>query len=153
MRAPISVVVATRDAAAVLPFQLAALGEGLAEGLIRDLIVVDGGSTDATLQIAADAGAQVVPGPADRAQALAQGVQAAGGEWVLIATRFSVPVPGWTGQVLRHLERAAGQPGRVLARHCAERGWRKLWPAEAWPLLPQGAAYVAVAPSVRNWRR
>ena len=55
MRAPISVVMAVWNAERVLPRQLAVLGEALAEGLLRELILVDGGSSDATPRIAAEA--------------------------------------------------------------------------------------------------
>ncbi|PHR00109.1 MAG: glycosyl transferase, partial [Sulfitobacter sp.] len=52
MRAPISVVIPTLNAEAGLSNCLTALMEGLDAGLIRELIVTDGGSQDATLALA-----------------------------------------------------------------------------------------------------
>ena len=48
MRAPISVVIPSLNAATALPACLAALVEGLQAGLIREVILSDGGSTDGT---------------------------------------------------------------------------------------------------------
>ncbi|MEP2954141.1 MAG: glycosyltransferase, partial [Sulfitobacter sp.] len=52
MRAPISVVIPSLNAAAALPACLAALVEGLQAGLIREVILSDGGSADGTPQLA-----------------------------------------------------------------------------------------------------
>ena len=68
MPAPITVLMPTLNAAADMPRALASLGEGLTEGLIRELIVSDGGSTDATLDIADAAGATIVTTRAATAQ-------------------------------------------------------------------------------------
>ncbi|CUH81484.1 TIGR04283 family arsenosugar biosynthesis glycosyltransferase [Tropicibacter naphthalenivorans] len=103
MRAPISVILPTLNAADHLPACLNSLGEGLAEGLIRELILSDGGSTDATLQIAQSAGAEVVTGPASRGGQLRRGAEAAQGEWLLILHADSVLAPGWAEAVLRAL--------------------------------------------------
>ena len=45
MPAPISIVISTLDSEADLPRTLAALVEGLHAGLIRELVVADGGSS------------------------------------------------------------------------------------------------------------
>lgn len=66
MRAELSIVIPTLDAAEGLGRALPALAEGLQEGLIRELIISDGGSKDATLEIADEAGAVVVTGEASR---------------------------------------------------------------------------------------
>jgi hypothetical protein len=148
MRAPISVVMAVWNAERVLPVQLAALGEALAEGLVRELILVDGGSSDATLRMAAEAGAEVLAGPRERGPALAQGAAAASGEWLLFPSVVNVPAPGWTGAVLRHLERRAGQAGTIAARRVA--GWPRLWPGRPWVLVPQGLYIAAPQAALRR---
>ncbi|MBI1219214.1 MAG: glycosyltransferase [Rhodobacteraceae bacterium] len=153
MRAPISVIMAVCNAERVLPRQLAALGEALAEGLVRELILVDGGSTDATLRIAAEAGAEVLVGSRNRAKALAQGAAAALGEWLLFPAAASLPAPGWTGEVLRHLERRAGQAGTLAARPMATgwpRFWPRLWPGRPWVLVPQGLYHAAPEAALRR---
>ena len=52
MRAALSVVIPALNAEKALPACLAALMEGLEAGLIRELVVSDGGSGDATVRIA-----------------------------------------------------------------------------------------------------
>lgn len=148
MRAPISVVMAVLNAERVLPLQLAALGEALAEGMIRELIVVDRGSGDATIRIATAAGAAVLDGPRDPGAALAQGAAEASGEWLLFPAAASQPAPGWTGEVLRHLERRAGRAGRIAARPLA--GWPRFWPGRSWLLVPQGLYLAAPTSALRR---
>ena len=46
MPAPITVIIPTLNAGEELPGCLTALGEGLVAGLIRELVVSDGGSSD-----------------------------------------------------------------------------------------------------------
>ena len=62
MPAPITVVIPTLNVAAELSGSLGALMEGLAEGLIREVVISDGGSTDRTLELAEEAGAELVTG-------------------------------------------------------------------------------------------
>lgn len=95
MRAPLSVIIPTLQAASALPVCLAALGEGLEAGLIREVIVSDGGSGDATQAIADAAGAQVVTGPASRGGQLRRGAEAAHGAWLLVLHADTVLPEGW----------------------------------------------------------
>lgn len=103
MPARISIIVPTLNAAARLPHCLEALIEGLEAGLIRELIVTDGGSGDATLLIAEVAGAKLVSGPASRGGQLRRGCAAARGEWLLIVHADTVLSPGWAGVVADHI--------------------------------------------------
>lgn len=99
MRAALSVVIPTRNAGAGLPSCLAALMEGLEAGLIRELIVSDAGSKDATLQIADAAGAVIVQDAASRGGQLRRGAQVTGGDWLLFLHADTVLPPGWAGAV------------------------------------------------------
>lgn len=110
MRAPISVVIPTLNAESRLPACLSALGEGLNAGLLRELVISDGGSTDATLRIAEAAGAEVLRGPASRGGQLRRGCEGAQGEWLLILHADSVLLPGWTEAVLAMLTAAGSAP-------------------------------------------
>lgn len=105
MRAQLSVVIPTLNAARVLPACLAALMEGLERGLIRDLVITDGGSGDETLQIADAVGAVIVSGGASRGGQLRRGAMAAGGEWLLFLHADTVLPRGWAevveGQIAR----------------------------------------------------
>lgn len=80
----ISVVIPTLNAAETLLPSLAALIPAAVDGLVREVVVADGGSTDATLAMADDAGARIVSAPADRDGAYAAGCAAAKGPWLLI---------------------------------------------------------------------
>lgn len=144
MRAPISIVIPTLNAAAELGPCLAALTEGLQAGLIRELIVSDGGSADGTLALAEAAGAVVVSGPAGRGAQLARGVAAAKGEWLLILHADTRLAPGWSDAVAAHLAgperagwfrlrfRGGGVPGRIVA------GWANLRSRLGLPYGDQG---------------
>lgn len=99
MRAPISVIIPTLNAADQLPICLAALGEGLASGLIRELIISDGGSCDDTMRIAEAAGATVVTGAASRGGQLRSGADAAQGAWLLFVHADTVLQEGWSTPV------------------------------------------------------
>ena len=54
----ISVVIPTLNAAKTLPLTLAALAPAAMDGLVRELIIIDGGSSDDTAVIADEAGAR-----------------------------------------------------------------------------------------------
>lgn len=103
MPAPISIVIPTLNAAAELPACLASLTEGLPAGLISELVISDGGSGDATLDIADAAGAVVVTGPASRGGQLRRGVAAARAPWVLVLHADTHLEPGWSEGVTQHL--------------------------------------------------
>ena len=103
MPAPISVIVPTLNAAPDLPNCLESLFEGLSAGLVHELIIADGGSTDDTLTIARDVGAVIVETPASRGGQLRRGVEMANGTWLLIIHSDTQLQPGWTQAVSRHL--------------------------------------------------
>lgn len=103
MRAPISVVIPTLNAAHSLPGCVAALMEGLSAGLIREVIVSDGGSTDATLRIAESIGAEVVRGAASRGGQLRRGCAVAQGDWLLVLHADTQLEAGWCDVVADHL--------------------------------------------------
>ena len=108
MPAEISIIVPTLNAAPHLPRCLAALMEGLSAGLIRELIVTDGGSRDATLAIADEAGAVLVRGPASRGGQLRRGCAEAKGQWLLVVHADTVLDPGWAQKVAAHICEAGG---------------------------------------------
>jgi len=83
MPAPLSVIIPTLNAAAELPLCLESLMPGLEAGLIREVIIADGGSDDATVKIAGAMGAIVVTGARGRGAQLAAGAAAARGDWLL----------------------------------------------------------------------
>ncbi|WP_299210536.1 TIGR04283 family arsenosugar biosynthesis glycosyltransferase [uncultured Tateyamaria sp.] len=103
MPAPISVIVPTLNAEAALGPTLAALMEGVDGGLIAELVVSDGGSTDDTLKRADAWGGNIVTGPSSRGGQLRRGCEAARAEWFLVVHADTVLSPGWSEVVSAHL--------------------------------------------------
>lgn len=128
MRAPLSIVIPTLDAQAALPGCAAALMEGLEAGLIREVIVSDGGSGDGTRAVADAIGAVWVEGAASRGGQLRRGGAAAQAPWLLILHADTQLAPGWAEAVGEHLARGDGRAGYF--RLAFDRGgWRAAWVA------------------------
>lgn len=124
MPAPISIVIPTLNAAEALPATLGALIEGLHAGLIRELIVTDGGSTDQTLEIADEAGAEIITGTPSRGGQLQRGCAAARGDWLLVVHADTQLPEGWSKLVADHLP--SGRPAAFRLR------FRAKGPGPAW---------------------
>ncbi len=92
----ISVIIPVLNAATELPRSLRALKSGRAEGLIGEIIIADGGSTDRTIEVAEEAGCRIVWAPPGRGPQLIAGAQAAVEPWLLFLHADTVLDPGWT---------------------------------------------------------
>lgn len=91
----ISAVIPTLNTGPRLAVCLDALVAGSLEGLVKDVIVVDGGSSDETLNIADEFGARILPAPPGRGGQLKRGAKAARGAWLLFLHGDTVLEPGW----------------------------------------------------------
>lgn len=111
MQAPLSIVIPTLDAAEVLPTTTEALLEGVARGLVRELVISDGGSGDETAAAARALGAVRVGGPAGRGGQLARGARAAQAPWLLFLHADTHLAPGWCDAVLAHMHHAPDKAG------------------------------------------
>jgi rSAM/selenodomain-associated transferase 2 len=99
----ISVVIPTLNAAATLGPCLAAVAEA------DEIIVVDGGSTDATAAIAEASGARLVCSPRGRGAQLSAGAAAAKGDWLLFLHADTRLAPGWREAAGRHIGLSPGK--------------------------------------------
>lgn len=107
----ISVVIPTLNEAGHLPLTLAALVPAAMDGLVREVIVSDGGSTDGTLEAADEAGAKIVTSVKGRGQQLAAGCALAKGPWLLILHADSRLAVGWETIALSHIRQQAHRAG------------------------------------------
>lgn len=103
MPAPISIVIPVLNAADVLLETANALLPGIGDGLVCEVVISDGGSSDNTLEIATELGAVVVSGPRGRGQQIARGVRAAKGAWILILHADTHLSPEWPNAVRTHM--------------------------------------------------
>jgi len=109
----ISVIIPTLNDAERLPHTLPALVYGVADGLIKQVIISDGGSKDATLEIAEAAGCDIVSGPAGRGKQLRAGAAASKGGWLLFLHAGTELSEGWRQDVARFVS------GRRARMHAA----------------------------------
>ncbi|MGI9411870.1 MAG: TIGR04283 family arsenosugar biosynthesis glycosyltransferase [Hyphomicrobiaceae bacterium] len=101
----ISVVIPTLDAAPGLATTLTALVPGVVNGAIREVIVVDGGSSDRTVEIAEAAGADVVRAEPGRGAQLKAGAEQARSEWLLFLHADTTLEVGWEEEVRAFMDR------------------------------------------------
>ncbi len=120
MRAPISIVIPTLNAADVLQDTVVPLIGAVTEGAVRELVISDGGSTDATRRIAEDLGAIVVAGPKGRGGQIARGIEAAGAQWLLLLHADTQLSDDWLAAVERHMAQNPDKAGWFRLRFRAK---------------------------------
>lgn len=108
MRAPISIVIPTLNSQNTVRKTLASLFEGIEAGIVRELIVVDGGSTDETREIVEECGGKFISSAASRGYQLKKGVNLAKGDFIFVLHSDSVLEQGWSEIVKKYLNKDAG---------------------------------------------
>lgn len=84
---------------------LAALVSGAAAGIVRDVVLADGGSSDETEAVADAAGCIFVAGGEDLGSRLRAGAHAATrGDWLLFLDPGAMLEEGWTREVRKFLD-------------------------------------------------
>jgi rSAM/selenodomain-associated transferase 2 len=101
----ISVIIPTLNAEATLGPSLTALVPATVDGLVREVIVADGGSTDRTEEIVDYAGGTLVRCERGRGQQLAAGAGKARFPWLLFLHADTVLAPGWEREALLFMQR------------------------------------------------
>ena len=111
----ISVVIGTRDSEVLLASTLAALVPGAVAGLVREVIVADGGSTDATATVADVAGCHFFTSAEPLGARLGMAAAMARADWLLFLRPGSVPGTRWIDDAQRFMHEAqhGGPPKRA----------------------------------------
>ena len=102
----ISVVIPTSNSERLLPRCFDSLITAAVRGVVREVIVSDCGSTDATLAIADAAGAHIVNAKKGRSTQLAQGAVTAKSDWLLFLHPETALEPGWEVEAESFIDQA-----------------------------------------------
>lgn len=105
----LSVVIATHNSERPLVPTLASLVSGAAAGAVRDVIVVDGGSTDDTPEVADIAGCEFFIEKAPLAQRLRMAAARARAPWLMFLRPGVVINPTWVEECVRFQQQAEYQ--------------------------------------------
>jgi glycosyltransferase involved in cell wall biosynthesis len=136
----LSVVIATHDSERALLPTLAALVAGAAAGVVREVIVADVGSRDATAAIADGAGCRVLTSAQTRGARLKAAAATARAPWLLFLAPGTVPDATWIEETRRFIEQAdlrgcattraaAFRPGSAAFRPALVEALALLWAA------------------------
>ncbi|MGP1255070.1 MAG: TIGR04283 family arsenosugar biosynthesis glycosyltransferase [Kiloniellales bacterium] len=128
----LSVVIPALQAGSTLPATL----QSLRPGAPGEVLVVDGGSSDDTAEIAERQGAQLVTAPRGRGSQLAAGARQAAGDWLLFLHADTRLEAGWPETVRDFIEETG-------------EGWRAGWFRLAFDEESPAAVRVA---RLANWR-
>lgn len=133
----LSVVIPALNAARTLPATLTSLGPWADQ-----IVVVDGGSTDGTADVAVRLGARIVAAPRGRGGQIAAGVAASVSVWVLILHADTILAQGWQDVARRHMERGSGMAGYFrFVLDTDDRPARRLERIVAWRCRTLGLPY------------
>jgi rSAM/selenodomain-associated transferase 2 len=100
----LSVIIPALNAERTLPRTLSALLPGMIDGVVREVILVDGGSTDDTIAIAEAAGVDIVRSERGRGQQLMMGAERARHSWMLFLHADTALGDHWHQDVRRFIQ-------------------------------------------------
>ncbi|MBB5690477.1 glycosyltransferase [Roseomonas alkaliterrae] len=136
------------ELAAVIPTLNAASGLGRTldalSGQVAEIVVADGGSSDATPAIATAAGARLLAAPRGRGSQIAAGTAAATAPWLLVIHADTIPGPGWAEAAARFIAEPANAARAAHFRFAlddASPAARRLERAVAWRCRALGLPY------------
>jgi hypothetical protein len=99
----ISVVIPTHESERLLAHTLAALVPGALDGVLREVIVADAGSTDGTAKVADVAGCRFMVLPGGRGERLAAAAATARADWLWFLQPGSIPGSNWIEELGRFI--------------------------------------------------
>jgi hypothetical protein len=102
----VSVIIPTLNNERLLPLTLSVLIPGAVSGLVREVTVADGGSTDKTLEIADGAGCAVVASAAPLGDRLHAAAAAARSPWLMFLRPGTVLETSWLDETTRFIHEA-----------------------------------------------
>ncbi|MEQ1653244.1 MAG: TIGR04283 family arsenosugar biosynthesis glycosyltransferase [Hyphomicrobium sp.] len=112
----ISVIIPALNAERHLPATLTALVPAAVDGVVREVIIVDGGSTDRTRNVADHAGAEFLIAAPGRGSQLAEGAAQAKFPWLLFLHADTVLEDGWANEAVDFIHRVdLGEHPRAAA--------------------------------------
>ncbi|MBX9773335.1 MAG: glycosyltransferase [Xanthobacteraceae bacterium] len=120
----ISVVIPTHESERALAHTLAALVPGALDGVLREVIVADGGSTDGTAKVADVAGCRFLALAGDRGARLKAATATARADWLWFVEPGSLPGIGWIEELHRFMRERdlTGNEHAAVFRARAPRG-------------------------------
>ena len=138
----LSVIIPTLNCERMLVPTLASLVSGAAAGTVRDVIIADGGSRDATQEVADLAGCEIMASQAALPERLRAATAKARANWVMYLRPGVVLDANWAGEVAAFIEQAELR-GTADAVAAAFR--RAAGPAAGRPLLIEALALLRQA--------
>src|SRR3569623_730071 len=119
----ISVVIPTLNSERLLQRCFDSLIGATISGVVREVIVADGGSSDSSLMIADAAGAHIVQSKGNRGVLLAAGARTARSDWLLFLHPETALEPGWDVEVESFLAQAEIERPRAAVFRFALEGF------------------------------
>jgi glycosyltransferase involved in cell wall biosynthesis len=110
----LSAIIATHESERMLVLTLSALVPAVATGLLREVVVADAGSGDATAEVAEIAGCRFISSGEPLGVRLKSAAQQTRAPWLLFLRAGVVPEPGWMAATERFIQ-AADMTGRPRA--------------------------------------
>jgi hypothetical protein len=113
----ITAIFAARDVEMPLAHALHALVPAAAEGVLREVLVIDGGSRDGTMVVADAAGCDIVESRGERESDLRRASERARADWLLFLSPRVVMETGWQAEAVDYIGRVveAGRANRCAA--------------------------------------
>lgn len=123
----LSVIIPTLNPGPRFGAALAALVTGAVEGLVKEVVVADAGSTDRTLELAEEAGCKMIAAEKGRGGQLRAGAAVAKGDWLLFLHADTILSPDWVKAVATHVARHPDKAGYFRLRFDDPSSTARLW--------------------------